>query len=348
MMNCKDIQKIGQFPTRRFRNFLAVISTLGILIIISASGLPGCSKNSVEPPPDTPQDQFRMGVIGYLPDYRLSAVSSSIAIQMTHMIYFSIEPNADGTLDLSRYDIGARTTLSYFRRDNPDLKLIIGVGGWGRSANFAAMALSETNRTRFVSTLLTFCRSYYFDGVDLDWEFPANSSEQNAYTNLIAQLGDSCHTNNMTLSAALNPYQTLNQTAYGYLDRVHIMSYDHSGRHATYDQAVGDVGIFINRGIPPQKLYLGIPFYGRGIQDFSQTLGYDEIVTRYHPAENIDEVDGYYFNNIGTVQQKSEYALSMGLGGVMIWEIGQDADGDASLLKAIYHKATGDTLAKIF
>ena len=50
---------------------------------------------------------------------------------------------------------------------------------------------------------------------------------------------------------------------------------------------------------------------------------------------DVDEVDGIYFNGIKTIERKTQFAIKKGLGGVMIWEIGQDASGDSSLLKAI-------------
>ena len=39
------------------------------------------------------------------------------------------------------------------------------------------------------------------------------------------------------------------------------------------------------------------------------------------------EAGGFYFNGIKTIQQKTRYAKEIGLGGFMIWELGQDAMG---------------------
>ncbi len=302
----------------------------------------GCSSETVNPSPESSAADFKMDVIGYLPDYRIAAVSSVSASLMTHLIFFSIEPTAEGFLELSRFDTAARTLLSSFKMENIKLKLIIAVGGWGRSQFFPVVTTDDLLRTRFAEQLVTFCRSNYFNGIDLDWEFPSNSAEQLGYAQLIAQLGDSCKANNLTLSVALNVYQTIAPEVYTHIDRVHIMSYDHGGRHATFTQAVDDVDNFLARGIPPEKLYLGIPFYGRKITDFSQSLSYREIVSRYHPGESIDEVDGYYFNNINTVREKSIFAREAELGGVMVWEIGQDIQGEGSLLATIYNIAQID------
>jgi len=310
---------------------------------------PGCTDQAVAPPPEgsTPAE-LTMDIVGYLPDYRVASVNSGVSRMLTHLIYFSIEPQADGNLDLTRFDMMSQSYLNALKRDNPAVKMIIAVGGWGRSRYFPDVTLNDILRNYFIVELLSFCKVNNFDGIDLDWEFPANSSEQEAYATLISQLGDSCAVHDLSLSVALNAYQTLATEAYSHLDRVHIMSYDHSGRHATFEQALNDVAVFLGRGIPSEKLYLGMPFYGRKITDFSQVLGYRDIVSRYHPSENVDEVDGYYFNNIGTVIRKSEYAIAADLGGVMVWEIGQDTDGEESLLRAIFQTASGDSLLKIF
>ena len=69
---------------------------------------------------------------------------------------------------------------------------------------------------------------------------------------------------------------------------------------------------------------------------------YSEIMTRYHPLPATDEVDNIYFNGIGTTQQKTCLAKTEGLGGVMVWELGQDSQDDTSLLRAIYQAATSE------
>ena len=62
---------------------------------------------------------------------------------------------------------------------------------------------------------------------------------------------------------------------------------------------------------------------------------YRTIVAQNPGAENSDQVGEIYYNGIPTIQRKTQYAID-NLGGVMIWEISQDASGDASLLDAMY------------
>jgi len=95
----------------------------------------------------------------------------------------------------------------------------------------------------------------------------------------------------------------------------------------------------VNGGIDLNKLCLGLPFYGRKIQNHSEAISYSEIMTRYNPSPEADEADGYYFNGVETVKQKTGYALNSNLSGIMIWELGQDIQDERSLLQAIYQLA---------
>ena len=123
------------------------------------------------------------------------------------------------------------------------------------------------------------------------------------------------------------------------------MAYDHDGPHSTFANARADVDRVAAPGVPRSKIYLGVPFYGRNITKPDQTMTYAEIVRRYHPAPDVDEVEGLSFNGIRTIQLKARYVLENQLGGVMIWELGQDTTDDTSLLRAI-HQVVASTTRK--
>ena len=112
------------------------------------------------------------------------------------------------------------------------------------------------------------------------------------------------------------------------------MSYDAEGKHSTLGQAQADVRKFRDAGVPAGKLRLGLPFYGRGITDRNVAKAYSELAPAVKTPET-DELDGIYFNGPDTIRAKTRFAQEQKLSGVMIWEIAQDAAGDASLLKSI-------------
>jgi GH18 family chitinase len=113
------------------------------------------------------------------------------------------------------------------------------------------------------------------------------------------------------------------------------MAYDGDGRHSTYEFAVEAVEKLKRQGVPAAKILLGLPFYGRGVKNRSEST-YAQIFSKHHPALDVDEVGGVYFNGAAMIERKTRFARQNHLGGVMIWEIGQDVPGEASLLEAIH------------
>jgi chitinase len=284
------------------------------------------------------EPEFR--VVGYLPDYRIESIDVSVADQLTDVIYFSIEPYPYGSLDLSRLTSDTYFRINALKNRNPNLKIHIAVGGWGRSEHFGKMSTDSIARAKFISNLSDLCLTAGFSGADYDWEFPANSTENDAYGVLIAETRAEFDKNDLKISVALNVNQKLSSSAYDALHRINIMSYDHGAYHSTYDQSVLDVNNFLNRGISPDNLCLGVPFYGREIENFSNEISYRGIVSIYNPGPDEDIVDGFFYNGPTTVQRKTNFAMQQKLQGVMIWEIGQDATGDKSLLSAINSQIT--------
>jgi GH18 family chitinase len=120
------------------------------------------------------------------------------------------------------------------------------------------------------------------------------------------------------------------------------MAYDNDGRHSTPEAAEQAVQSLVDRGVPPEKIVLGLPFYGRGVKDRDRTLTWREIVAKHRPAATLDEVDGVYFNGPETIRRKTRFALQKKLAGVMVWELGQDASGNDSLLQVIRNSVAAE------
>ena len=139
------------------------------------------------------------------------------------------------------------------------------------------------------------------------------------------------------LTIAVNPDQRLSVEVIAAVDRVNLMSYNHEGpEHSTLAQAEADVKQALARGVPANKLVLGVPFYGRNVKARPHEIAYAEIVARSHPAHEVDSDEHYSFNGLDTIRAKTHLAVSRQLGGIMIWELGQDTRDDSSLLRAIH------------
>jgi GH18 family chitinase len=309
---------------------IAAIATLSALAFVHphvSSGQDGRTANKTAPQ--------RFPVIAYIPEYRFDGLDIAVGERITELIAFSIEPRPNGELDTSRLGPGVFAKLRALK-DRHGSRVLVALGGWERSRGFAPIATNAKARAVFASNLTRFCREHRLDGADIDWEHPANAAENEGYGALLAELKHAFAPHGLLLTMALADWQDPGALAYQSVDRIHVMAYDHDGpRHSTFEHAKADLNAFVARGVPKAKLCLGLPFYGRNSRDGKVEATYAELVRKEHPAHDVDEAGGFYFNGIDTIKRKTRYANDQGFGGVMIWELGQDAVGADSLLHAI-------------
>lgn len=64
--------------------------------------------------------------------------------------------------------------LIEYKKQYPDVKTLISVGGWTQSVYFSDVALTDESRSVFADSCVEFIRMYQFDGVDIDWEYPVS------------------------------------------------------------------------------------------------------------------------------------------------------------------------------
>jgi GH18 family chitinase len=272
-------------------------------------------------------------IIGYLPDYRIDTINPAVGKLATDVIFFSLEPTNEGGLSPERLTEKQKQVLGEIRKQGA--RLHFSLGGWGRSDAFATIAADEKLREKFTAAISRFAEEGEFAGVDVDWEFPRGEKQIADFARLIHDLKLTLAAKGRMLSVAVACSQPLPQSIVDDVDRIHLMAYDAGKLHSTYELAEIEVDKALARGIPTSKLCLGVPFYGRmtGSQRGSKT--YSELVRAHHPSPDVDEVETFYFNGIHTIQKKSRLALDRKLGGIMIWELGQDSTDETSLLRSI-------------
>lgn len=313
-----------------FRPTRGALLTAWICLSGLAARLGAAGSPMAEPmPPRT------FAVVGYLPSYHMRAFDPAAAPFLTDLIYFSLLPRPSGELDLRHVKVEDLRQLRALR-ERHHFRLLIAVGGGDIAKGFAACTADPQTRGRFVHELARYCRANKLDGIDFDWEFPSNRAEEDAFAALLVESKRALQADGMLVTAAVIAGQRLRPDALAALDRLHLMSYDHSGRHSTLEQARADTKRLLAHGTAREKICLGVPFYGRDLKNHRRALTYAELVRRYHPGPAVDEVAGIYFNGIQTIQAKARYAQAAGLGGIMIWELGQDTPNGTSLLRAIH------------
>lgn len=96
----------------------------------------------------------------------------------THLIYAFGGFTKDNTLKpFDKYqDIeqGGYAKFTGLKTYNKNLKTMLAIGGWNEgSSRFSALVASADRRTQFTKNIIKFLRQNHFDGLDLDWEYPA-------------------------------------------------------------------------------------------------------------------------------------------------------------------------------
>ncbi|MFI5909966.1 glycosyl hydrolase family 18 protein [Dactylosporangium sp. NPDC051541] len=280
--------------------------------------------------------------IGYMPSW----AGSATAIQynkLTHVNYAFVLPNSNGSL--GGLDNPSKLQQIVSLGHAAGTKVSISIGGWndGNDSAFEALAGNATARTAFVNNVVNLINQYNLDGVDIDWEYPDPGTSGNNYTALMSQLSTAMHSRGKLLTAAVvsegGTASGVQPAVFGYVDWLNIMTYDGGSPHANYDWSVAAVNFWKGRGLPANKAVIGVPVYSR-----PSYVTYADLVARDPANANRDcvTVNGVNecYNGLGTVRRKTSWAMANG-GGIMFWELSQDATGANSLINAAYETATG-------
>ena len=273
-------------------------------------------------------------VTGYLPHYRAGAIDKLPVEKLTDIIFFSISPKADGSLDASRVKPEVLKKLTQ-RAHAKNSRVHICVGGWNLSGGFVPMTSNAKARAAFVRNLTTYVRAHRLQGADVDWEHPKGAAQIANYQKLLIELKRAFAPHRLWLTVAVPGWGDHIQPAtFPFIDRIHVMAYDQGTPHAPFAGAVKELRHWESRKAPKAKLMLGLPFYGRNAQDTAAT--YAEIFRKHRPKPDADVAGGFHFNGPATIRRKTAFAIQQGYAGVMIWELGQDAPRQSSLLNAVH------------
>ncbi|MEG1149133.1 MAG: glycosyl hydrolase family 18 protein [Niameybacter sp.] len=187
-------------------------------------------------------------------------------------------------------------------------------------------------RTDFLEDLVEFAKLYNIAGYDIDWEYPNTASQWQDYNHLILEASKLFKENGLKLSSAQSRGSGLSLESLNALDRINIMSYDNYGtmnNHSTfYNSAVKIIDEFKKKGIPSQKLILGLPYYGVKVDSYFEQWDYKHIYKQmleedaYDPGVNI--YGGWGFNGPNLIRDKVVYAIEQDLGGVFCWQMKND------------------------
>ena len=261
---------------------------------------------------------------------------------LTHVNLFFLNPDSLGgfTRDLS----GLKRFVDKAHKKN--VKVLFSIGG-GSEHPYYHRLLQNENRSTLVDGFVGQVMQYGLDGIDVDIE--GNDIDEN-YEAFVSELAKALKARGKLITSAIAVYykDQLSDNALANYDFVNIMCYDRTGPwrpdkpgpHSTYADAEDDLTYFgIDRKIPHEKMTLGVPFYGYGFSTDPSvkvaTMNYRQIVKQNTDQWTMPDGKIMYYNGIPTIEQKTALAMQKA-SGIMIWQIGGDAKGGKSLLKAIY------------
>lgn len=250
-----------------------------------------------------------------------------------------------------------KEVIADIRSVNPNIKIhcnILGPDGVDsdNKEKLHSQAFSKNN-TVLIDNILNLLKTYSFDGIFFDYEYPHKLKSIKDYSDFLVELDT--HLNNYILGAAFSHWScNISKAAIEVLDRVEIMAYDNMGEygsHAEFATVGGAVAVkdFEKRGYDLSKCDLGLPFYGRTHEgdeawpSYAQIAGdldndpfKNKISKSYMTGETNGEVYTS-FNGVQMIKDKTAFANDYGLGGVMVWHYSCDVEyeSDMSLFKAI-------------
>lgn len=211
--------------------------------------------------------------------------------KLTHIIYSFLKMQND---TLTFHNDEQRKTLQQLvqlKKTNPQLKIMVSIGGWGGCAGCSDLFSSAAQRSRFAQTTVAFFKQYHVDGIDLDWEYPAiegypghkyDTADKTNFTALVKSLREEMG-NDYLLSFAAGGFVKYLEESIDWnavmplVDFVNLMTYDlvggysrvtghHtplSGYRPGQESTEKCVNWLLRNKVAAGKLIIGAAFYGR-------------------------------------------------------------------------------------
>lgn len=184
--------------------------------------------------------------------------------------------------------------IPQLRKQNPNLKVLLSVGGWG-ARGFSGAAATKESRAVFIQSAQEIIAKYGLDGIDLDWEYPVNGAwglvesqpaDRANFTALLKELRAALgHKKLLTIAVGANaesPKSWVDVKAITpSLDYINLMTYDMAYGTQYFNSNLYDstqwptvaaadkysadfvVNNYLAAGLKASQMNLGIGFYGR-------------------------------------------------------------------------------------
>ena len=242
--------------------------------------------------------------------------------------------------------------------------IVLSIGGW-TAGGFSEMTSTHQRRKAFARDCKRIVKEFGLDGIDIDWEYPSSSeagissspADIDNFTSLMRELRKALGKSYLLSCATIAGARYVDFRAIEpYVDLVNIMMYDVGNppyHHAALYRsemsgrvtAQEALQAHVDAGMPVNKLVLGVPFYGRSVQDFGDT-SYGALIKRTDVTRMWDDVakvpylikDGVFvctYEDAESLAWKCKFINETGMRGAMYWEYRCD-DEVGTLRKAVW------------
>lgn len=309
----------------------------------------------------------------------------------SHLIYSFAKINNNKLVIKDKNEAILYQTINSLKAKNPKLKILLSVGGYlFGSKGFHPMVDSSTSRLEFINSAVLFLRNHNLDGLDISWIYP-NVKDNTHFIELIHELAEAFHKDSikstkdrLLLTTGVSAGRQMIDNSYQIkklateVDFINLLSFDFHGswekslttghnsplRKGQLDRGTTAyynveyaVEYWINKGMPAEKVVMGIPTYGHTFTLASAEtsvgaptsgpgaagpitkspgfLAYYEIcqflqganITRLQEQQVPYAVKGNQwlgYDDVESVKTKVQFLKNLSLGGAMIWSIDMD------------------------
>lgn len=324
-----------------------IISILSLIVL----GVSGCCSSSKDVVPHSPDDRV---VIAYVTSWTDEIPDPTFLTHINYAFGHVDSVSFDGVLIDNPHRLKQIVSL---KKKAPYLKVILSIGGWG-SGHFSEMAADATLRKSFAKDCDRVIKEYGLDGVDIDWEYPTQSTsgissspeDTENYTLLMKDIRESIEIGKILSHAVVCYAEYIDLAAANqYVDYTNVMTYDMGWApylNSPLYKSPNVLGISVDSamrkhveiGIPVEKLVMGLAFYGRGAKDFPRpddltkahlTEGYTACWDGEAQVPYLTDSNGtlvYGYENEMSLAIKCEYIRNHGFKGAMYWSYDGDND----------------------
>jgi GH18 family chitinase len=266
--------------------------------------------------------------------------------KLTHIMYSFVIPKVDGTLHDLKKPEQLIELISKAHKDGG--KVFISLGGWSHEGNvlepvFKELASTYEKRKIFIENVCAMVDVYDLDGVELDWEHP-NKSTADDYEKLVIELSDALKLKDKELTAALNgswydnwaaeDTSVITEKSLERFSFINVMAYDmNNADHSPIWFFENSISYWLNRGLPPEKIVMGIPLYAKPSWKQYRHLVAENPEYAYSDYAPTTPLESYY-NGLNTLSEKTMIALNRA-GGIMLFDVNEDTNDETSVVSMI-------------